>query len=167
MTRTVILSLFTTHSVHCPRKATMLNFSLSVIIIETNRQCKDYNNLVSNAWWVQNLHCVKTCSKGISWSLLPASFVAVMCTFFKTSNDIHMSPKHNQPPYTETHLSLRVDNLPREDQDAPCKHSIAYQSSLGFCHKVSSLILALLLHKPRYMTFNPAHFPRHCNPVNL
>ena len=26
----------------------------------------------------------------------------------KTSNDIHLSPKHNQPPCTQTHLPLRV-----------------------------------------------------------
>ena len=40
--------------------------------------------------------------------------------FLKTSNDIHLSSKHNQPPCTETHLSLPVvDNLPRADQDAP------------------------------------------------
>ena len=41
-----------------------------------------------------------------------------MLTFFKTSNDIHLSPKHNQPPCTETHLSPIADSLPREDQDA-------------------------------------------------
>ena len=36
-----------------------------------------------------------------------------------TSNDIHLSPKHNWSPCTETHLSLRVDSLPGENQDAP------------------------------------------------
>ena len=56
--------------------------------------------------------------------LILHSFMAPSCwpwttlTFFKTSNNIHLSPKCNQPLCTETHLSLCVDVLPREDQDA-------------------------------------------------
>ena len=41
------------------------------------------------------------------------------CTTFYTSSDIQLSPKHNQLPCTETHLSLRVDHFDRKDQDAP------------------------------------------------
>ena len=36
----------------------------------------------------------------------------------KISDDIHLFPKHNQPPCTETHLSLRVGSLPSPDQDS-------------------------------------------------
>ena len=44
-----------------------------------------------------------------------------MLTFFQTSNEIHLSPKHNQSPCTETHLSLRVDSLPSPDQNSPLR----------------------------------------------
>ena len=42
-----------------------------------------------------------------------------MLTLLKTSNYIHLFPKHNQPPRTVTHLSLRIDSLPGPDQDSP------------------------------------------------
>ena len=59
-------------------------------------------------------HCLSL--KGI---LLTLNYVDIF--FFQISNDIHLPPKYNQPPCTETHLLLCVDSLPREDQDAPLR----------------------------------------------
>ena len=41
--------------------------------------------------------------------VLPSCWPWTMLTL---SGDIHLSPKHNQPPCTETHLSLHDDSLP-------------------------------------------------------
>ena len=45
---------------------------------------------------------------------------------------IILSPKQNQPPRTETHLSLHVDSLPRDDQDAHLKTLNDNQNTTNF-----------------------------------
>ena len=98
-------------------------------------------------------------------------------TFSKTYNEIHLSPKHNQPPCTETHLSLRVGSLSGPDQDSPLNCTFTCRRYMGLiihwtdaelsggrnnhmwsciqkqeCKVIEGCISSLLLRLPDYLT---------------
>ena len=72
----------------------------------------DWNEYAPHLRWTDAQQLMRIC-------LFVCFFVsrAILLTLnhgdlFLTSNDIHLSQKHNQPPCTETPLSLRLDSLP-------------------------------------------------------